>query len=83
MAKLFDVPAIEMFLVQTVFVFLFAFIMLSETVYKLTQENVAPLLNDATLWKEAGGPTDAGLAVHAAVYVLLVFGLSTALKMKN
>jgi hypothetical protein len=80
MAKLFDVPALKMFLIQTVFVFLFAFVMLSETVYKVTDETLSPVLG-ASLWE--GKPTDVGLAIHAGVYVLFVFMLSTALKMSN
>ena len=81
MAKLFDVPFLEMLLMQTVFVFAFAFVMLSKTVYDFTDSNLGPFLN-ASLW-EGERPSDAGLAVHAGVYVLLVFLMSTLLKMKN
>lgn len=83
MAKLFDVPFLEMLLMQTVFVFAFAFVMLSKTVYDFTEQNVGGLLG-VRLWNtEDGRPTDAGLAVHAGVYVVLVFVMSTLLKMKN
>lgn len=79
MAKLSNAaPYAEMFLVQTVYVFLFAFIMMSGSVYKQTSA-ILPV----DTWNNASGaPTNVGLAVHASVYVLLIFALAMMLKKK-
>ena len=59
----------ELFMIQTLYVFLFAYVMLSPSVYRLTN-GIMPFET-----YDGSNPTDTGLALHAAVYVLLIFGI--------
>ncbi len=64
----------RMLIIQIVYVFLFAFIMQSPTVYKFTDSFIP-----AELVRSNGTPSDIGLAIHATVYVFLVFVFSQAM----
>ena len=75
MAKGLSTDVYRMFIIQSVYVFLFAFIMQSPTVYELTN-SFMPIEMYAD-----NHPTDAGLAIHAAVYVLIVFVFTNSLDM--
>ena len=64
----------RMLVIQIVYVFLFAFIMQSPTVYKWTDSFIP-----AELVRAKGTPSDICLAIHATVYVFLVFLFSQAM----